>query len=157
MAQVTQGITPTKIALTIAMGSAFGLFPILGTTTLLCLLVGVLLRLNQPIIQGVNGILTPLHLPVIYGFLKLGALLFGTPYAHVGIRMMNHMFWDDPHEFWLRFGTAAYHAIVAWALVAPVWITLVYCIALPACREIAEQRLISGKLGPPTKAEHPIP
>ena len=155
VAQATQGITPSKIALTIAIGSAFALFPILGTTTLLCLLAGVILRLNQPIIQLVNGICTPLHLPVIYGFIKLGAFIFRVPYAHVGIRLMNHMFWDDPREFWMRFGTAAFHAIVAWAIVAPFWITLIYCIAYPTCKEIARRRVVSADCG--TQAGHPVP
>jgi uncharacterized protein (DUF2062 family) len=38
--QLTQGITPEKIALTVAIGSAIGLFPIIGTTSLLCFLIG---------------------------------------------------------------------------------------------------------------------
>ena len=73
-AQLTQGITPEKIALTLAVGSALALFPILGTTTLLCLLAGILLRLNQPIIQMVNALCTPLHLPVIYCHGQAGRL-----------------------------------------------------------------------------------
>ena len=155
---VTQGITPTKVAFTIAIGSAIALFPILGTTTLLCILVGVLLRLNQPIILLLNGAMTPLHLPVIFAFLKLGSVLFGSQYSHVGIRMMNHMFWDDPHEFWLRFGSAAFHAVVAWAIVAPFWVILVYCIALPACREIARRAVRVPVLACEVKSDdHPIP
>jgi uncharacterized protein (DUF2062 family) len=90
-AQLTQGITPEKIALTLSVGSALALFPILGTTTLLCLLAGILLRLNQPIIQIVNALCTPLHLPVIYFLVRLGSKLFDTPSEHMGIRMMNHM------------------------------------------------------------------
>ncbi len=159
---LTQGITPSKVALTLAVGSAVAMFPILGTTTLLCILVGVLCRMNQPVILLVNGVLTPLHLPMIFVFLKLGAALFGMPYAHVGIRMMNHMFWDDPHEFWLRFGTSAFHAIVAWAIVAPIWTGVVYSVALPACREIARRGLRAPAACEPVAdeaaaAEHPIP
>ena len=36
--QLKQGITPEKIALTIALGMALGIFPILGSTMLLCAL-----------------------------------------------------------------------------------------------------------------------
>ena len=128
--QLTQGITPEKVALTLAVGSALALFPILGTTTLLCLLAGILLRLNQPIIQMVNALCTPLHLPAIYLVVRLGNWVFHVPSEHLGIRMMNHMLWDDPREFFEKFGMTALHAIAAWAIVAPVWVVIVYLISL---------------------------
>jgi len=37
--QLTQGITPEKIALTFAVGSSIAMLPLLGTTTLICLIV----------------------------------------------------------------------------------------------------------------------
>jgi hypothetical protein len=103
-AQLTQGITPEKIALTLSVGSALALFPILGTTTLLCLLAGILLRLNQPIIQIVNALCTPIHLPVIYFLVRMGTGCSGSPSPTSGIGMMNHMLWEDPREFFERFG-----------------------------------------------------
>ena len=36
VAQFTQGVTPQKISLTIALGLTLGIFPILGATTALC-------------------------------------------------------------------------------------------------------------------------
>ncbi len=156
--QLTQGITPEKIALTLAVGSAFALFPILGTTTILCLIVGVALRLNQPIIQIVNALCTPLHLPVIYGMVRLGDLLFNIPYSHVGIRMMNHMLWDDPGEFFEKFGMTALHAIAVWAIIAPFWMAVVYLLALPVLREVHFRRVVvvsQTDAAPPPK--HPIP
>lgn len=157
-AQLTQGITPEKIALTLAFGSAFALFPIVGTTTLLCLLVGVLLRLNQPAIQIVNAVCTPLHFPVILGMVRLGNYIFKVPYSHVGLRMMNHMLWEDPKEFFELFGLTAIHAIVAWAIVAPFWIGLIYVLALPVLREVHVRRVVAASQpvqGRPP--EHPVP
>ena len=78
VAQLTQGLTPKKIALTIAIGSSIAMFPILGTTTLICLIVGVFMKLNQPIIQAVNVACTPIHIPFIFYSFKWGELLFGT-------------------------------------------------------------------------------
>jgi len=155
-AQLTQGITPEKIALTLAVGSALALFPILGTTTLLCLLAGILLRLNQPIIQIVNALCTPLHLPVIYFLVRLGSKLFDTPSEHMGIRMMNHMLWDDPREFLERFGQTAIHAIAAWGIIFPFWVTIVYLLALPVLREALRRRvvIITDPAPPP---RHPVP
>jgi uncharacterized protein (DUF2062 family) len=148
-AQLTQGITPEKIALTLAVGSALALFPILGTTTLLCLLAGVLLRLNQPIIQIINALCTPVHLPVIFCMVRLGSWMFNVPSAHLGIRMMNHMLWDDPMDFFEKFGFTALHAIAAWALLAPFWMIIVYIFALPVLREaLRKQAPAAAAAGP---------
>jgi uncharacterized protein (DUF2062 family) len=154
-AQLTQGITPEKVALTLAVGSALGLFPILGTTTLLCLAAGIVLRLNQPVIQMVNALCTPFHLPVIYCMFRLGNWLFALPSEHIRIGMM-HMLWEDPREFFERFGMSAVHAIAAWAVVAPFWILLVYIVGLPVLREALRRKGIACG-GPVTPPEHPIP
>ena len=156
-AQLTQGITPEKIALTLSVGSAFALFPILGTTTILCLIVGISLRLNQPIIQMVNALCTPLHLPVIYGLVRLGGFIFKIPYYHLRIPMMNHLLWADPKDFFERFGMTALHAIVAWAIIAPIWIIIVYFFALPVLREVLRRRTTVQQTTEVPPPEHPVP
>ena len=156
--QLTQGITPEKVALTLAVGSALALFPILGTTTLLCLVAGICLRLNQPIIQLVNALCTPIHLPVIYGFVRMGNWMFDAPYAHIHpsmIRDMREMFWADPHEFFEMFGRMAAHSIVAWAAIAPFWMILVYLVALPVLREALRRQAAAAQAC--AEPDHPVP
>ncbi|MDB6092554.1 MAG: hypothetical protein JWM32_116 [Verrucomicrobia bacterium] len=136
VAQLTQGITPEKIALTLAVGSAFALFPLLGTTTLLCFIVAVALRLNQPIVQLINQALWPVHIPAIFGCVRLGEAMFGAPHAHFTIRHMHDLLWSSPRLFVHQFGLTAMYALVAWAVLAPFYITIVYFIALPLMREI---------------------
>lgn len=141
--QLTQGITPEKIALTIAVGSACALFPILGTTTLLCFLIGLALRLNQPIIQLINQALWPVHVTVIVLCVHLGEMIFGVPRQRFFVREMR-AFWDQPAaSFWShlmdfihRFGPTAWHAIVAWAVLAPFYIAVVYYVSLLITREV---------------------
>jgi uncharacterized protein (DUF2062 family) len=159
--QLTQGITPEKIALTLAVGSACALFPLVGTTTVLCLIVGIVLRLNQPIIQIVNGLCWPVHIPAILGMLRLGNWLFGVPRASINMRIINQMFWvlwDTPRLFVERYGTIAWHAIIGWAVLAPFWMAIVYVIAVPVLREVVRQRaagtLQSDSGEPPV---HPVP
>jgi uncharacterized protein (DUF2062 family) len=158
VAQLTQGITPEKIALTLAVGSALALFPILGTTTLLCLLVGIALRLNQPIIQMVNFLCAPLHIPLIYLSVHWGERLFGVPRVPFSIRYVANLLWDDPVRFMHRFGTTLLHAIVVWGIAAPFWIAGIYYIFLPMLREIARLKAESAAKAvadkPPT---HPVP
>ena len=41
-----QGVSPEKIALTIALGIILGITPVLGSTMLLCTLAAIVFRLN---------------------------------------------------------------------------------------------------------------
>jgi uncharacterized protein (DUF2062 family) len=160
-AQLTQGITVEKIALTMAVGSALALFPIIGTTTLLCLLAGIVLKLNQAIIQLVNMLCATIHFPLIVCLFRLGHLIFGVPYTHIGIGMVHHMldtFWEDPAKFFERFGVDALHAIAAWAVLAPIWMIIIYMLALPVVREVLRRRVAmitqTAQTPPPS---HPVP
>ena len=118
------------------MGGACALFPIFGTTTLLCFLVAFILRLNQPIIQLLNQALWPLHLPVIFWLVRFGEFLFGIPHQRHHLKEMYQLFWEDPGLFFAKFGTTAFHAIVAWALLVPFFIVLCYYPLLPVMRAI---------------------
>ena len=128
--QLTQGVTPQKISLSLAVGSALALFPILGTTTTLCIVAGVALGLNQPIIQGVNALCTFVYFPLIYAFVRLGDALAGSARSDLDIPVMIRLFSHDPRAFLHQFGVTALHAILGWSVVAPLWIPLVYFVAL---------------------------
>jgi len=160
-AQLTQGITPEKIALTLSVGSALALFPIFGTTTLLCLAAGILLKLNQPIIQLVNMLCATIHFPLIVCLFRMGHLMFGVPYTHVGLGMMHHMldtFWEDPTKFFERFGVDALHAVVAWLVIAPFWMIVTYMLSLPVLREALRRRiLVVAQTAPASPSNHPVP
>ena len=158
VAQLTQGLTPHKIALTIAVGSAIALFPILGTTTLLCLVVGIFLRLNQPIIQAVNYACTPIHLPFIFYSFKWGEQLFGVAHPRMEMRVMRRMLIEHPAQFVHDYGATALHAIVFWAVFVPFWMTLIYYTALPIMRGIERARIAAtAKAAAEKAADHPIP
>ena len=130
MRQLTQGVTPKKISLSLAVGSALALFPILGTTTTLCIVAGVALGLNQPIIQGVNALCTFVYFPLIYAFVRLGDALAGSARSDLDIPVMISLFAHHPRDFLHQFGVTALHAILGWSVVAPLWIPLVYFVAL---------------------------
>ncbi|MGH7997689.1 MAG: DUF2062 domain-containing protein [Opitutaceae bacterium] len=143
--QLTQGITPQKLALTLALGTACGLFPIVGTTTLLCFAAGIIFRLNQPAIQIVNGVCTPVHVPVILGLYHFGNSLYHVPRLRhaMHVHFLSNMFWvfwDTPRLFFRDFGLLTWRLVVAWAILAPVWIALVYFTTLPVLREVERRR-----------------
>jgi uncharacterized protein (DUF2062 family) len=71
-----QGISPRRLALTLALGFAIGCIPVVGVPTLTCAALALLLRLNLPAIQAANYVMTPLQLLLIVPFARLGEWLF---------------------------------------------------------------------------------
>lgn len=119
VAQLTQGTTPEKIALTIAVGVAAGLFPFLGFTTLLCFVLAFILRLNQPIIHLVNQVLWPVHLTMILVYVHFGAWIYQAETLPFDPAEVPHLFLHSQREFWARFGLIGLHAFTAWAVTVP--------------------------------------
>ena len=158
VAQLTQGLTPEKIALTIAIGSSIAMFPILGTTTLICLIIGVCLKLNQPIIQAVNYACTPIHIPFIYFSFKWGERLFGAAHTRLEMRAMWRLLRESRIQFLHDYSMTALHAIIIWVVLVPFWLAGVYLITLPILREIARLRLAAAAetLAEKTR-DHPVP
>ncbi len=72
VAQLTQGLSVERIALTIAVGLCLAVIPVIGVTTILCFLAAWALRLNQPIIQLINWSSAALQLLLIIPFIRLG-------------------------------------------------------------------------------------
>ena len=71
-----QGITPEKIALSIALGITLGVTPVLGSTSILCFLAAVVFRLNVPAIQLVNYFVYPLQFALLIPFIRMGEWIF---------------------------------------------------------------------------------
>lgn len=141
LAQLTQGITPDRIALTLGVGLACGVFPFLGFTTALCFVVAAALRLNQPIIHIVNQLLWPVQLALIPVYVRLGAALFGAEALPFDPQEVSRVFLASQREFWARFGLMGLHAFTAWLLSLPLLIGATWLIVRPILRRVASARL----------------
>lgn len=146
LAQLKQGVTPDKVALTIAVGVACGLFPFLGFTTLLCFLVALRLRLNQPIIHIVNQLMWPIHLPMIMVYVSLGQWLYGAKAIPYNPDRIAHLLVNEPGEFFHRFGVVSAYAFLAWLITAPVVIAAIYFPSRPLLRKFAAARRARSEL-----------
>lgn len=138
--QLTQGITPEKLTLTVAIGVPCGLFPIFGLTTMLCFLVAYIFRLNQAVIHVINQVLWPVHLTMIIVYVRLGAWLFHAPVLPFDLEEIRHLFFHAQREFWSRFGLMGLQAAVAWLLTVPVFFILLYLPLRPLMRRLAPER-----------------
>src|SRR5690349_7294474 len=73
---MTCGLTPRKLAMTLCVGAAVGVMPLLWGVTLICIMLAHILRLNQVALQSINYLLYPLQLALLVPFFKLGEWLF---------------------------------------------------------------------------------
>lgn len=137
VAQLTQGVEPGKIALAIAFGVTTGLFPLLGTTILVSLVIGIPLRLNQPVLQVFRELVYPLHLATLLLFMRAGESLFGAPHVPLSISMLTERFFAGPGKFFADFGMIGLYAVTVWLLIAPLLVGGVYFLTRPLLRRVA--------------------
>ena len=137
VAQLKQGITPQKIALTITLGVCISAFPIVGTTSLMCFFIGVWLGLNQPVIQLLNWLASPLQMGLFAPFVRLGEYLTGSPRVSFSIPELIAKFRASPLEFTREFGLTGWHAIVGWLVVVPLAGVVLYFIFLGLTKRLA--------------------
>ncbi len=138
LAQLRQGMSVERISWTISLGFVFGVFPIMGTTSLVCVLVAWVFRLNQALLHVFKAAVYPLHLALILVFIRLGERLHGVPLIRFSIPELMVRFKDDPLQFARDFGWAAWHGVSAWLLIAPVAAVLVKLAVTPVVRHAAE-------------------
>jgi uncharacterized protein (DUF2062 family) len=129
-----QGVTPEKMALSLALGAALGVFPVLGTTTALCALAAFIWRLNLPAIQIVNYFVYPLQIALLIPFFRAGEELFGAPHLPLSLdqilTVVHASFWGATRFLW----TTTWHAMVVWCFVAPLFVGLAYAVLVPVLR-----------------------
>jgi uncharacterized protein (DUF2062 family) len=132
-----QGITPEKIALSLAIGICLGVFPVVGTTTALCTLAAIVFRLNLPAIQLVNYLVYPLQLALLIPFIRFGEILFRAPHVSLSLTVIvesiKRSTWQATKTYW----TSGWHAMIAWCLVGPVSIWIIYLVLAPMLRRFA--------------------
>ena len=133
------GSTPERVAISLALGAAFGVFPLVGTSTLLCFAAALLLRLNHPAIQLANYMMYPFQLPLILLYVRLGEKLVDSPPVPFDPRVLAVTLRADPTAFVARFGLTACHAVLGWTAAAPILIGALYGAALPLMRKLRAQ------------------
>lgn len=135
-----QGVTPEKLALSIALGAVMGVFPALGWTTGLCALAAVALRLNLPALQIVNYSMYPLQIALLVPFFRLGEKLFRAPHLPISLPRIYAMAHADVWGAIQFLWTTTWHAIVVWALLAPVAAAMVYFVLAPVLRRVLRRQ-----------------
>ncbi len=121
--QLRGGVTPRRMAWSLALGMVIGINPSVGLTTLLVVFLAWMLGLNQVASQVGSHIVAPLHLVLFIPFIDLGVHLFHTGRLPLSRRQVEHLSHHPlrlVHEIW-RW---EWHALVVWGVVAAVALPL---------------------------------
>jgi uncharacterized protein (DUF2062 family) len=128
-----EGISPQRLALTLALGFVLGCIPLVGLPTGICVAVALGFRLNLAAIQAANYAAMPFQLALVVPFIRLGGKL--TPAAHSGLDMslLMHspvqLLQHSSAELASQVGILAGQALLGWLLLA-VPVVAVMTIAL---------------------------
>jgi uncharacterized protein (DUF2062 family) len=133
-----QGITPEKIALSIALGFTLGVTPVLGSTSVLCFLAAVLLRLNLPVIQLVNYFVYPLQFALLVPFIRIGEWILAAPPARITLGEIVGLIRADVWNAIATLWTATIHALVAWFMLGSLASVVIYALLTPPLRRLSQ-------------------
>lgn len=114
-----------------------GVFPIMGTTSLVTLLAAWLGKLNKPVTLIFAKLMLPFHLALILVFIRLGQRLHGVPLLSFSIAELLKQFEESPSKFAQEYALAAWHGVVAWALVGGAVVYVIRLVSLPLVRKVA--------------------
>ena len=137
---LSQGITPHKIALTVALGVVLGVLPLIGATTTLCAVVALVLGLNLPLIQLINYIVYPLQFLLLIPFVQAGQWLFRQPPLPFSLADIKHKIdsglWKAIVDLW----GYTLHGLVAWLILGSLCGFLIYAALLPLLKRPATKQ-----------------
>lgn len=119
------GASPGKLAWSVAVGLLIGINPVLGSTTILCLAIALLFRLNVAASQLGNHLVYPLQLALVIPFLQLGSKLFRTAPAPLSPHTLLDSARAHPVALIRQIWQWEWHALVAWAIIAVILTPLI--------------------------------
>ena len=129
---LSQGISPRRLALTLALGFAIGCLPVIGIPTALCLVLALALRLNLPAIQAANYAAMPVQLVMILPLVRLGGRIFGASSLPAFAPALH----AAPLTLLLTSGHLALHTLGAWLVLAAPSVALLTLVLTLVLRRI---------------------
>ena len=140
---LTMGLSPGKLALTVALGFSIGIMPLLGVATLVCTALGYRLKLNIPALLLICYLAGPFYLVLYLPFIKLGIWVFGASDFRMSFEEILDLFRKDwllaLNKIWL----ANMLGVVAWGLVSIPLSVLIYFTLKPILRKVMHRRQVA--------------
>jgi uncharacterized protein (DUF2062 family) len=136
LALLRMGATPEKLAWSIATGLLIGINPVLGTTTILCLAVAFVFRLNVAASQLGNHVVYPLELILIIPFIRIASRIFHTSPMPLSANELLHSAREHPVALVRQLWLWEWHAFLLWAALAALAIPLLALALTPVLRKL---------------------
>ncbi len=132
--QLWQGVTPARLALSLALGVVISVMPVLGITTVIALGVSVAFRLNHVAMVAANYLAYPAQILLFIPFFQAGAWLTGGPPIPFSLEQIQAELSAGIWPTIVRYADANARAVGAWLLVAPLatWLLRVVFLRLLA-------------------------
>ena len=112
--------SPKSMALSLTLGISLALFPVIGMTFLLGLMVAVVLKLNHLVVQTLNLLLAPVQLLLIYPFIKAGNLIFA------GSRVFKEIFTFSGDWTFLKLVEMVPGGVIVWFALSLLTMPVLY-------------------------------
>lgn len=134
-----QGITPEKLALSIAIGFMIGIVPLPGVSTAICAILAIVLDINIVAIQVSNYAAYPLQLILYIPFIRAGETMLGSTASGLtisGIKILfNEGFTTALKVLWY----ANLQGIIVWLIITVPVTLLLYLIFLLIFRRFKDE------------------
>ena len=127
-ALLVQGVTPEKIAMSIAIGLIVGIFPVMGTTTVLCTAAAAVMRLNMVAVHTVHYAMTPVQLLLIIPFVRVGEHVVGAKPQPLTVSEGMALLAQGVVHAVVTLWSAIVHAVIGWIVIGPIAIAACYYI-----------------------------
>jgi len=115
------GITSETLVFSITIGVVAGIFPVIGTTTILSILLTILFRQNVLIVQAIQWSMAIFQIALIVPFMLIGNNLLQRQPLHINIRTIEKAFNLGFLNGIETIGVLHLYAIFAWILlVVPI-------------------------------------
>ena len=112
--------SPKSMALSLTLGISLALFPVIGMTFLLGLMVAVVFKLNHLVVQTLNLLLAPVQLLLIYPFIKAGNLIFA------GSRVFKEIFTFSGDWTFLKLVEMVAGGVIVWFALSLLTMPVLY-------------------------------
>lgn len=122
--QLRGGVTPRRMAWSLALGLVIGINPTIGVATIAVALVAWIFGLNHIASQIGLHVVAPLHLLLFIPFIEIGVHLFHTRQLPLDRHQIEHLSHHPLHLF-REIWQWEWHALIIWGLVAAIAMPLI--------------------------------
>ena len=136
LALLRMGASPERLAWSLAVGLLIGVNPLLGSTTIVCMAIAVVCRLNIAASQIANHVAYPFQLLLVLPLLRLGTLLFHTGPIPFTPKTLFLEARHHPLELIRQLWMWEWHALVVWAALAAIAIPTIAVALCPLLQRL---------------------